>query len=314
MPKVSVIVPNYNHAPFLRQRLDSIFSQTFQDFELILLDDCSTDNSIEILKEYAKHPKVSHFIINDINSGSPFKQWKKGIELAKGEYIWIAESDDWADPAFLSTLLSYLGKEIGLVYCRSINVKNQTISDIDFFWPDILDSDRWKSDFINDGLDEIKNYLVYQNTIPNASSCVFEKRFAVFTPELLQMKTSGDWMFWIYILEKTGIHFTSQKLSYFRSHAKSSRSAKIKMLELNRSREISENIQFARTVSHIGNISVCEIEKYKWLFQEYFNKRKILRWAVFYPPFSFILYIYYYVFIIKQILFSISNKIKKYFF
>ena len=44
MPLVSVIVPNYNHAPYLRQRLDSIFNQTFQDFEVIILDDCSTDN------------------------------------------------------------------------------------------------------------------------------------------------------------------------------------------------------------------------------------------------------------------------------
>ena len=52
MPQVSVIVPNYNHAPYLRQRLDSIFNQNFQDFEVIILDDCSTDNSKEIIEEY----------------------------------------------------------------------------------------------------------------------------------------------------------------------------------------------------------------------------------------------------------------------
>jgi len=49
MPKVSVIVPNYNHAPYLKQRIDSILAQSYQDFELILLDDCSTDNSREML-------------------------------------------------------------------------------------------------------------------------------------------------------------------------------------------------------------------------------------------------------------------------
>ena len=58
MPKVSVIVPNYNHARFLRQRIDSILAQSFQDFELILLDDCSTDESRTILEQYARDPRV----------------------------------------------------------------------------------------------------------------------------------------------------------------------------------------------------------------------------------------------------------------
>jgi len=91
-PLLSIIVPNYNHAVFLPQRLDSIFNQTFQDFEVILLDDQSPDNSVEILQQYAQkyRDKVAHFITNDQNTGNPFVQWKKGIELARGEFIWIA--------------------------------------------------------------------------------------------------------------------------------------------------------------------------------------------------------------------------------
>ena len=100
-PLVSIIVPNFNHAAFLAQRLESIYNQTFSSFEVILLDDASTDNSIEILNLYKNHPKTAHFIINTINSGSPFKQWQKGVELAKGELIWIAESDDYAAINFL---------------------------------------------------------------------------------------------------------------------------------------------------------------------------------------------------------------------
>lgn len=79
MPTVSVIVPNYCHAPYLEQRIESILQQTFQDFELILLDDCSTDGSREILERYRNHPKVSGIFYNERNSGSPFKQWKKGL-------------------------------------------------------------------------------------------------------------------------------------------------------------------------------------------------------------------------------------------
>ena len=101
MPTVSVIIPNYNHAPFLKQRIESVLNQSFQDFEMILIDDCSTDGSREIIESYRNNPHVSHIVYNDSNSGSAFLQWNKGIELAKGDWIWVAESDDYAEPTFL---------------------------------------------------------------------------------------------------------------------------------------------------------------------------------------------------------------------
>ncbi|NJL77190.1 MAG: glycosyltransferase family 2 protein [Saprospiraceae bacterium] len=119
-PVVSIIVPNYNHERYLVQRLESIFNQTFQDFEVILLDDCSTDGSVSVLQRYASHPKVTHFIINEKNSGSPFVQWKRGIDLARGQYIWIAESDDWADLDFLAHLLPLVSQpNVNIAFCNS---------------------------------------------------------------------------------------------------------------------------------------------------------------------------------------------------
>ncbi|WP_271392998.1 glycosyltransferase family 2 protein [Aequorivita sinensis] len=105
---VSIIVPNYNHSLYLQERLSSIFNQTYQNFEVIILDDASTDDSLSILNYYKDHPKVSHFIVNEKNSGSPFKQWKKGLGLAQGDYIWIAESDDFCDLNFLESQLESL--------------------------------------------------------------------------------------------------------------------------------------------------------------------------------------------------------------
>ncbi|WP_179319489.1 glycosyltransferase family 2 protein [Winogradskyella helgolandensis] len=125
---VSVILPNYNHEAFLQERLDSIFNQTYQNYEVIILDDCSTDNSLKILDRYKYHTKVSHFIVNTTNSGSPFKQWKKGLDLAQGDYIWIAESDDFCDFNFLESQLDYL-KNVDvtvsetLTYCKGIKPK-----------------------------------------------------------------------------------------------------------------------------------------------------------------------------------------------
>lgn len=118
-PLVSVVVPNYNYARYLDARLSSILNQTFQDFELILLDDASTDNSLEILDKYKNNPHVSHFIVNEQNTGSPFKQWMKGILLAKGEWIWIAEADDLCEFTFLETCVGQVQKYSNISVCMT---------------------------------------------------------------------------------------------------------------------------------------------------------------------------------------------------
>lgn len=69
----SVIIPNYNHAPYLHERIDSVLNQTFKDFEVILLDDKSQDDSCCILRSYENNPHVSHIVLNEQNSGSTFK-------------------------------------------------------------------------------------------------------------------------------------------------------------------------------------------------------------------------------------------------
>ena len=81
-PLVSIIVPNYNHEQYLKQRLESIFNRTYPNFEVILLDDFSTDSSKKILSEYSENPKVSQCVLNETNSGNTFIQWNKGIALA----------------------------------------------------------------------------------------------------------------------------------------------------------------------------------------------------------------------------------------
>ena len=147
---VSIILPNFNHATYLPERLDSIFKQTYQNFEVIILDDASTDTSISILDTYKNHPKVSHYLVNDTNSGSPFKQWEKGLRLAKGEYVWIAESDDYCDLDFLEKQMIALQqkaasitvattqkvqntKNKGLVKHPIFNEKSELKIDLDYF-------------------------------------------------------------------------------------------------------------------------------------------------------------------------------------
>ena len=104
-PLVSVIIPNYNHARYLDERMQSVLGQTYQNIEVIILDDCSTDNSREVIERYRNDPKVTSIVYNDSNTGKPFQQWNKGIGLAAGDIIWLAESDDTCDAEMLERLV-----------------------------------------------------------------------------------------------------------------------------------------------------------------------------------------------------------------
>ncbi|RRO13330.1 glycosyltransferase family 2 protein [Flavobacteriaceae bacterium 14752] len=225
-PKVSIIVPNYNHAQFLEQRLESVFNQTFQNFEVILLDDCSTDHSIEILNQYKTHPKVSQAIFNQKNSGSPFKQWQKGISLAQGEYIWIAESDDYCEYIFLEKLVNK-SSDFGLKYTQSYDVDDsgQVIFDR-IMYTSNFKKNIWISDFKISGNEFVDGYLLIKNVIPNASATIFKKNLVnddLFSNKLLNTKMCGDWWFWIHIAMQTKVYFNSSYLNYFRNHKTTTR-------------------------------------------------------------------------------------------
>ncbi len=226
-PLISIIVPNYNHAAFLEERLESIFNQTFQDFEVILLDDASTDNSLEILSKYAAHPKVSDFIINKENSGSTFKQWDKGVNLAKGDFIWIAETDDFCELNFLEELLPPLqkDKEVVLSYCQSNKVNEDGI--VIGNWlehTNNLDADLFLKSFIWDGNEFIERFLIYKNVIPNASAVLFRKDRAVKLWYLDMdplLKTCGDWLCYLRLLANKKVSYQAKLLNNFRNHSNS---------------------------------------------------------------------------------------------
>jgi len=103
MPKASVIIPVYNVAPYLKRCLDSVINQTLKDIEIICINDCSTDNSLEILKEYASGD--NRIIIIDFNENKGVSVARnKGIKTAKGEYIGFVDSDDYIDLDFYEKL------------------------------------------------------------------------------------------------------------------------------------------------------------------------------------------------------------------
>lgn len=110
MPKFSVIVPLYNKAPFVRKALESIASQTYRDFELIIVDDGSTDNSLEVVNEYIRDVLCVMYdvcknvrVIHQKNSGVAAAR-NNGVAVSKGEYVCFLDADDWWESTFLEEM------------------------------------------------------------------------------------------------------------------------------------------------------------------------------------------------------------------
>ncbi len=228
-PLISIIIPNYNHQDYIEQRIQSVLNQSYDNKEIILLDDASSDDSPEILEKYKNHKDVKHLEINKINSGSSFIQWQKGISLAKGEWVWIAESDDYADTDFLNTLVLNIKDDIGLVYCSSKIVDDKGNDTILWGFSSMPESETYhefKNDFISDGNSFIDRYMIKDNFIPNASGVIFRKSLideTIFSL-ITNKKLLGDWLFWIDLIKKTKLAYIAQPLNYFRTHLQTVRS------------------------------------------------------------------------------------------
>ena len=218
---VSVIVPNYNYARYLPQRIESILNQTFRDFELILLDDASTDNSTAILEKYRDNPHVTHLVINETNTGSPFHQWMKGILLARGKYVWVAEADDLAEPTFLETCvrLAEAHPDTALCYAGSLLIDEQGNVQRG------RDINHWgrrtrKGHAYFSGPAFAEHNLYWKNYTVNASGILFKREYAVqfAHSDFLNMRYCGDWLFWFQMAMQGGVIEVYKILNYFRQH------------------------------------------------------------------------------------------------
>jgi len=213
LPLVSVIIPNYNHARYLEQRLDSVFNQTYSNFEVIILDDCSTDNSLEVINRYKDNSHLAQIVVNETNSGSTFKQWDKGIHLAKGDIIWIAESDDYCELSLLEELVVAFRTNRNIVIAYAPVVFVDDSGSITGYY-----SKEWRTQIMG-GKNFIIHYLALDNVIHNASCALFDRNTALsINNRYINYVGVGDWWFWTLLAEKGDVAIVNKHLSYFRRH------------------------------------------------------------------------------------------------
>ena len=229
-PSVSVVLPGYNHERFLAERVESILAQSFQDFELILLDDASTDGSRALLERYSGHPRVSALVANPRNSGSPFRQWARGVALARGEWVWIAESDDVAAPGLLDALVARAERGVALVFCRSRVVDEEGRPAEYLGCPELPHERRWpglpRADTLLPSEAFVTGPMTEANQIANASAVLFRRAaFPVDDRRLAELTFCGDWYAWVRVLEHGDAFYVHEALNRFRVHSGTVRAA-----------------------------------------------------------------------------------------
>ncbi|MET1169522.1 MAG: glycosyltransferase [Flavobacteriales bacterium] len=229
-PLVSVIVPNYNHAAFLDERIGSILNQTYTNIEVLLMDDCSSDNSCEVLQRWAEKDERITTLFNEINSGSPFAQWEKGANWAQGKYIWIAESDDYAAEDMLALHVQALESNhravLAYSHSRMADVNGKILRDFKEDYAFIFgDASKWSRDFIVSGKEEVARTMVFSNTIPNASGVLMRKSaFDQVGAPATTWLLNGDWLFYAQLLQLGDLIFFATPRNFFRFHNQTQRS------------------------------------------------------------------------------------------
>ncbi len=225
--RVSVVVPNFNYAALLAKRIETIATQSYPVYEILVLDDASTDDSVEVARAEIEDLSIPcRLICNEDNSGSVFRQWLRGVEAASGEYVWIAEADDLSEPGFLAEIMKgFDDEDVVMSYCQS----KQMSSDGRILANDYLDYvsdvsvDRWQAAYVQDGLVEIRRSFAVKNPVPNVSAVAFRREalldvLKTHVEEIAAFRVAGDWLTYALVLERGKIAYSPAARNLHRRH------------------------------------------------------------------------------------------------
>jgi glycosyltransferase involved in cell wall biosynthesis/SAM-dependent methyltransferase len=224
-PRVTVVVPSYNYARYLPVRLRSIINQTCPPHEVLFLDDCSTDNSIDVASEILHASGLSYRIIANRTNQGTYRQWLRGFREATGDLIWIAEADDDCAPDLLEKLIGEFDQpDVMLAYCQSrqIDEEGRELAPDYLAYTDEISRTKWRGRYLRPGVDEIRDTLVVKNTIPNVSAVLMRRAdLSGVERRLIALRNAGDWLLYTHLLEHGQIAFVPEVLNSHRRHASS---------------------------------------------------------------------------------------------
>ena len=214
LPRISVVVPSYNYAQHLEARLASIFGQTYPVAEVLVLDDASLDDSVAVARRVADQWQRDIRLVENLeNSGQVFAQWRRGVALAQGDWIWIAEADDEADPGLLAALVARLegAVDVVLVACDSQAMDSAGA----VLWPSYQPyfATSGAASLAQDGLfdahDFAARFLGQRNLLLNVSAMLFRRTALLAALDrcgerLAAYRLAGDWRLYLELLAGGG--------------------------------------------------------------------------------------------------------------
>ena len=228
---VTAIIPNYNHAHFLKERVRSVVNQTYEHIEVIILDDCSSDESRDIIKLLAQQcSRPVQVCFNDSNSGNVSAQWKRGIEMASGDLIWICESDDFCELDFLEHIVAHfadLSVTMAFGNIQFCDAEGGPMPGMDSFRALCEPTLDWSVNIKRPAFEWFCNVLGVQNVMANVSGCLFRRQNlpdAVWQ-EALTYRIMGDWFLYSRIAGGGQIVYEPRSTAFFRQHGKNTSSS-----------------------------------------------------------------------------------------
>lgn len=238
-PTASICIPTYNYAKFLPDAIDSVLAQDYPDYELLVVDNCSTDNTTEVVNMYAQKDLRVRYLRNPQNLGM-VRNWNRCLSEAKGEYVKILCADDLLSPSCLKKSIEVLVSDssIALVSCGRLAVT-------EFLEPICTLSFSGKKEFTQ-GANVINLCLWKGNIIGEPTAVTFRKSMAGrgFHPDYVHL---ADLEMWFHLLEQGNFAFIPETLCKFRHH------------------------QQQGTVNNVKHFSVADDEFL--LFENYVNKK-----------------------------------------
>lgn len=220
---VTAIVPSYNHAPYLRQRLDSILGQSYPLVDVLVLDDGSSDGSRAIIEDYAaRYPDRLRAVFNETNSGSVFAQWQKGHELATGDLVWFCESDDFAEPDFVERLIPAFRDPavmLGFGRIEFANADGTPRPGMDHY-REAAEPGLWGQPRTRPAAEWFAGAFGVKNVIANVGGSLWRR--APIAPEIWAeargYRIMGDWFLYAAVARGGMIAYEPGAVSYFRQH------------------------------------------------------------------------------------------------
>jgi hypothetical protein len=211
-PKVTFIVPCYKLAHLLPDCINSILKQTFRDFEILIMDDCSPDNTSDVAASFAD-PRIIH-VRNETNLGG-IKNYNKGISLARGQYVWLISADDYLRrPYILERYVDLFDQhpEVGYIFCPGVHVRNGKEIDV------IRYSLHGTRDAIFKGRKLLSKLMQWKGSILAASMCVRKTCYETISLFPLNMIWGGDWYLCVIFAFHYDVGYFAEPMVCYREH------------------------------------------------------------------------------------------------